>query len=365
MRKALVVLTVLAALALYAVPASAVVSNPNNLPAAEYQAKYSDYSDLYIPPAAGSTNWTPLGFGVTPTAGEEDRAIFQTTSILNDLTQTTEWTNTTGYQLTGLFYNLNLALVVPTTTAGNLSAVSLYFTQSTRNPLPGTPAGYGGVIEVYNSSTLNFNPNPGAISPLAGSALPATGTSQSTVNTYFGSHNVGPNYWVQGTGGSSRDSYVGANSGTLWLSGTFVDWATVAPYNPVLAAQLAAVDLLDPGLDPVFSETIDLATGTGSGEGDIHLLGGSFFSQVGKGDLGLGPAVDLTLISDLSTPTDLITAKTNTLYPSSGSYSGVGYWPVDSQDPVTFNIIPEPATMTLLGLGLLGIGAIRRRVRKV
>jgi len=287
MRKALVVLTVLAALALYAVPASAVVSNPNNLPAAEYQAKYSDYSDLYIPPAAGSTNWTPLGFGVTPTAGEEDRAIFQTTSILNDLTQTTEWTNTTGYQLTGLFYNLNLALVVPTTTAGNLSAVSLYFTQSTRNPLPGTPAGYGGVIEVYNSSTLNFNPNPGAISPLAGSALPATGTSQSTVNTYFGSHNVGPNYWVQGTGGSSRDSYVGANSGTLWLSGTFVDWATVAPYNPVLAAQLAAVDLLDPGLDPVFPKRSTWLPGQGAARATFTCWAARSFPKWERVILGL------------------------------------------------------------------------------
>jgi len=360
MRKAFVVLTVLGALAALAPPVGATLTDVNQLGAGTWQAKYSDYSDLYAPPAKGSTVWTPEPFAVSPPIlGSEDRAIFYTTSIQPVSGPPAAWlpgTPPAGQQLTGIFYNLSLAFAV-----SSGSTLNLYFTQSSRNPLPGTPAGYGGVIEVYvspTSTTPNFTANPGSVSPLS---LPVGGKLASTVNAAIPAA-WGPSYWVQGSGGASRDTYTGATTGTLWLSGTFVDWKTLALVDPVTAANLAYVDSLDPGLDPVFSETLDLGTGTGSGTGDIHLLGGSFFSSVTKGNVGLGPNVDMTLLSDVAFPTQLFTPTK--LFPSTGNYTGVGWWPVDSQDPVNFNIIPEPATMTLFGLGLVGIGAIRRRMRK-
>jgi len=359
MRKISLVAALLAT-ALLVAPASALVLDVNGLPIGSWQAKYSDYSDLYLANPAGAGAMVPQLFGTgLPTTAAENRAIFYTTSIQPNSGPPAVWLPVT-QEVTGLFYNLSLAFVNPTFTGGNLSALDLYFEQSTRNPLPGTPAGFGGVIEIYRDTAPNFSASPGGVPNLT---VPVGGVSTATVNAGLGAW--GPSFWVEGAGGlAGRDSYVGVSDGGLWLSGTFVDWATLALVDPAMATQLAALQTLagDPTLDPVFYEHLDLSTGTGSGTGDIYLLGGSFFPSLAKGNMGLGPWVDMTLLSDLSTPK--VDFVNGTLSPSNGTYGGAGKWPVDSQDPVSFNIIPEPATMTLLGLGLLGIGGIRRRLKK-
>jgi len=351
MRKVLLVMA-LVAVAFAAVPASAFTDDANALPLGPVQGKYTNFSDLYVPSATGSGAFTPLLFGADVLNGYENRAIFNSSSIQTP-GGTPLWFPIT-QQLTGLFYDLNV--ISATTSLGGASGTDvilhLDFGASSRSsPLSGpgmatNPAGAGGVLEAYlQPGTSNFNADPNGVGALA---IPAPATTLASVNGNppVSNGQWGPAAWVEGSGATS-DSYPGA-SGTpseLWLSGDFV-----------LYKDIGITGHADGTL---FSETLDLNTGTGSGTGYIHLIDGSFFFNVGKGDVGRGPEVDMTITADESLLGVLGPDFTGL---AGSSWSGVGYWPVDSQDPVIFDVtvVPEPATLTLLGLGLSSL-LLRRR----
>jgi hypothetical protein len=360
MRKVLLVVAMLA-VALAATPASAgTITDASLLPTGDYQAKFSGFSDLYTPSPTGSGNGTPERFGLTGaalTAGIgtlENRAIFNTTSI-QTLAPVTVW-NGSSQSLTGLFYDLTLAGV---TQQG--SALVLDFDVSSRtSPLSGpglatSPANSGGVVQVYAQAAPNaFNADPAS----GGSLHPAP-TSGKLVSSVNGTPPVsngkwGPAQWVQGATVSSSDTYAPNSNGTLWLSGEFVRFSDVG------------VTAVDGDPNTVFEESINLNLGGGSGFGYIHLVGGSDFARISKGDVGYGPAVDMLLNSDLSIPATNV-AGTKFTGHNGTSYGGAGYWPADANDPLTFSVVPEPVSIIFFGTGLVAVGgyvARRRMLRK-
>jgi len=388
MRKVLLTVAVLAAIAspALALPPIDVTSLPGGV---TWTAKYSNYSDLYWSAGTSATetgasstagaNGAPLLFGnnestlfsdaigaylaggTTAPGTLENRAIFQATSLKNG---TNNITYNPTQQLTGLFYDLTLAGAAPGTLGGQ-AAIVLDFVPSARSTplagLPGVsslPTGSGGVLQVYVNNSQTFNPDPnnaGTLPLQTGGSLPVATVNGSPQVNYGNSPNTwGPQNWVAGAGlASDTVTGSGTSDGSLYLAAEFVPLVDVG--------QTPA----DGDPNTVFQETIALGSGTGFATAWLDFVGGSEYPSILKGAIATtGISVDATLISDEATPgvsgsTDY---SSGTLNPNN-EYLGTGYWPVDSQDPVTFATtptIPEPCTLSLLGFGLAGL-LIRRR----
>jgi len=371
MRKALVMFGVVVAVALLASPVYAV----SLLPGTTQLAKISDFSSIY------DSNGNPVGLpggsevapGVwVPTSssslaiGNTQATIFNVTDIYpaGKSSNQDEFGSSSSTQLTGVLANLKIVQVVPE--AGGTSFVVDFApvipTASLKNP------NYGGLLNVYESSTKNFTADPNHVGNLNSQLPTAPGGS---VNTNFAG--TGPNSLT------AAYTFPTVTSGTLFLDAELVNLQTLAALGVTNTETIFGA--IPFGTGAVLRETIESSTGTGSGfayaevmngNGDYTSTVGSLDSQIdpngiGSDEVGGNPALDgvadIALEFDLDAP---IFGVTNGEWEGNalGSYVGPGYWPEQSEDPVTFGTlgtIPEPATLSLLAFGLVGILARRRK----
>jgi hypothetical protein len=388
MRKILLVFSVaFLGVILAAGPAGAIT-----LEADEYLGKFKDVSDIFIDDDgtfATPSVVDPAGLdAIPPGPGDEQRTLTQLTNLF-DSSGSVVFDTSSPTQLTGLLYDLEVAAVgaVPSGTGFILDFVpqgrnplttdvdldstgpdGAYGTaDDPLDPVTGAPITFGGVLEIWEEAKaapgyIPYTQDPGGVGRWD-SALPAS----PSVPHGGPASGEAPYFWTEGASGvghagpAGADTFPGATEGTYWLAANFVD----LNYLVNIGVVGAPVVPFAPGT--VVREFIDLSTGSGSGFAYGNIVGGAAAPSFLRGLAG--PLADISILFDLNTPiadlgADGLPGTADDTIKDTVVYQGLGHWAVDSEDPVVFAIVPEPASLSLLSIGLLGLVGLRSKKRK-
>jgi hypothetical protein len=376
-----VVLALLLAIAVAAGPASAVV-----VAIGENLGKVKDHSALYFTEDLGNYSaGDPLpledpSYLIAGVGKLEQRTIFQVTTLYDD-NDVPYFDTSSPTELTGVLYDLRLVQTVLTP-----QGFVLDFAPLNRNPLtadidgdcaaipgvnPGPFPGVGGVLEVWEDAAKDYTPNPGGVidyddklPPNAPATVPPPvpmdpGNAPSLWGPAVGGHSP----LAMGAGADAFPTVAGPGEGAYWLAAALIDLNYLVGLGVVNAPAIPFF----PGT--VMRETIDLAAGDGKGIAYANVMGGSGEWMIGRDGLFPGSLIDVAMLFDMNTPIlvdpDGVAGSGDEYYRDTLVYQGPGQWTIDSEDPVVFiGTIPEPGTMSLLGLGLVSLIGMRRRSRK-